>query len=92
MSAPPPGPGPRRRSAPVLLCDLDGTLIDSVPDLAAAVCDLLAHAGRPPVSAESVKAMVGDGVAKLVERAFAATGGIPPAEELAALVERSFVG
>ncbi len=68
--------------APVLLCDLDGTLIDSAPDLADALSDLLTGAGRRRVSEDEVKAMVGDGVAVLVERGFKATGGVPGREVL----------
>ena len=61
-----------------LLFDLDGTLVDSVPDLAAAVNKLLAELGRPALGEARIAAMVGDGVAKLVERALAASGaGIP---------------
>jgi len=74
--------------APVLLCDLDGTLIDSVPDLADALSDLLTGAGRRRVTQDEVKAMVGDGVAVLVERGFAATGGVPEPEALEAQVAR----
>jgi phosphoglycolate phosphatase len=76
------------RSAPVLLCDLDGTLIDSVPDLANALSDLLVEAGRRRVAEDEVKAMVGDGVAVLVERGFAATGGLPAPQILHAQVAR----
>jgi phosphoglycolate phosphatase len=74
--------------APVLLCDLDGTLVDSLPDLAAAIAELLEGEGRPGLAPEAVAAMVGDGVPKLIERALAATGGVPPEAELAALVAR----
>ena len=75
-------------SAPVLLCDLDGTLINSLPDLTDALSDLLIEAGRRKVTQGEVKAMVGDGVAVLVERGFAATGGLPVAEILRAQVAR----
>ncbi|WP_316980024.1 phosphoglycolate phosphatase [Shumkonia mesophila] len=80
-----PGPGPQ-----AIVFDLDGTLIDSAPDLQAAINRTLAADGRPPLSVEAVKAMVGDGVPKLVERAFAATGGLPGggADALAAWVAR----
>ncbi len=84
MSASADAPG----EAPVLLCDLDGTLVDSLPDLAAAIGELLDGEGRPDLAPEAVAAMVGDGVPKLIERALAATGGVPPAAELAALVAR----
>lgn len=63
---------------PVVLFDLDGTLVDSVGDLAAAVNALLAEFGRPPLSDAAVAGMIGDGVAVLVERALAASGGPPP--------------
>jgi phosphoglycolate phosphatase len=76
------------RGPPVLLCDLDGTLVDSLPDLAAAIGELLEEEGRPGLAPEAVAAMVGDGVPKLIERALAATGGVPPAAALAALVAR----
>src|SRR5258708_27058243 len=57
-----------------ILFDLDGTLVDSVPDLAAAANALLAELGRPPLSLAQVMGMVGDGAPKLVERALAASG------------------
>ncbi len=74
--------------AAVLVCDLDGTLVDSLPDLAAAVGELLEAEGRPGLSHEAVAAMVGDGVPKLIERALAATGGVPAEAGLAAMVAR----
>jgi phosphoglycolate phosphatase len=74
--------------APVLLCDLDGTLVDSLPDLAAAIAELLDQESRPGLPQEAVAAMVGDGVPKLIERALAATGGVPAKAALAALVAR----
>jgi phosphoglycolate phosphatase len=56
--------------------DLDGTLIDSVPDLCAALNRLLADLGRPPLSNDEVKTMVGDGVRVLLQRALEARGGL----------------
>lgn len=66
--------------ARAVLFDLDGTLVDSLPDLAAAVNRMLAKAGRAPLEPAEVKAMVGDGAATLVARAFAARGGLPGAD------------
>ncbi|MDA8247929.1 MAG: HAD hydrolase-like protein [Rhodospirillales bacterium] len=66
-----------------LLIDLDGTLVDSVPDLAASLNRLMAARGLPPFSAAEVARMVGDGVRALLERAFAARGGAPGADDLA---------
>ncbi|RFC66785.1 MULTISPECIES: phosphoglycolate phosphatase [Mesorhizobium] len=57
-----------------VLFDFDGTLIDSAPDIHAAVNELLQTRNLPPVTLEQAKAMIGNGVAKLVERAFAASG------------------
>lgn len=57
-----------------LLLDLDGTLVDTVPDLGAALNRLMAARGLPAFTAEQVKRMVGDGVRVLVGRAFAAHG------------------
>jgi phosphoglycolate phosphatase len=57
-----------------ILFDLDGTLIDSAPDITAAVNELLAAHHLQPFSVEKVTTMVGDGMPKLVERAFAASG------------------
>lgn len=54
--------------------DLDGTLVDSAPDLAASVNEVLALEGHAALSLDEVRAMVGNGVRKLVERAFAARG------------------
>jgi len=65
-----------------VILDLDGTLVDSAPDLHAASNRVLAEAGRAALDLETVKRFIGDGVRKLVERAFAATG---PALEPAAL-------
>ena len=67
-----------------ILFDLDGTLVDSVPDLAAAVNKLLAELGRPPLDRGEVAGMVGDGTAKLVERALAArhVGDLPASAAL----------
>jgi len=62
------------RSPKAILFDLDGTLVDSAPDIAAAVNELLAGRGLPPLGVGQVKAMIGGGVGKLVERAFAASG------------------
>jgi phosphoglycolate phosphatase len=57
-----------------ILFDLDGTLIDSAPDIAAAVNELLAARDLPPLGVDRVRGMIGGGVMKLVERAFAASG------------------
>lgn len=55
-----------------LLLDLDGTLVDSVSDLAAALNRLMAARRLAPFSLAETASFVGDGVARLVERALAA--------------------
>jgi phosphoglycolate phosphatase len=54
--------------------DLDGTLIDSDPDIRAVVNRVLAADGLAPLSAGEVQSMIGDGAKVLLERAFAARG------------------
>ncbi len=54
--------------------DLDGTLVDSAPDIHVALNRLLAEHGRPAVELDAAARMVGDGAVKLVERGFQATG------------------
>ena len=68
---------------PILALDLDGTLIDSVPDLAAAINRVMAARSLAPFTRPEVAAMVGDGVAMLVRRAFAARGREPDADAIA---------
>ncbi|MGH7285976.1 MAG: HAD family hydrolase [Polyangiaceae bacterium] len=53
-----------------LLFDLDGTLVDSRGDIAAACNHALACAGRAPLGLEVVTKMVGDGSRTLLARAF----------------------
>ena len=59
-----------------VIFDLDGTLIDSAAELRQAVNVALAAIGRRPLAAREVTAMIGDGIARLTERALAATGGL----------------
>ena len=55
----------------LVMFDLDGTLIDSVPDLAAAVDQMLLQLGRAPAGMEKVRNWVGNGAPILVRRALA---------------------
>ncbi len=60
-----------------LVFDLDGTLTDSVPDIAGAINRTLAARHLPALPVAEVALMVGDGLQPLIERAFAAAGGVP---------------
>lgn len=57
------------RDPKAVLFDLDGTLVDSVPDLAGAVDRMLAELGRPPAGEARVRQWVGNGAQVLVRRA-----------------------
>ena len=46
-----------------VIWDLDGTLIDSAPDLATALNVLLRENNRPALHTDTVRTMIGDGVA-----------------------------
>ena len=54
--------------------DLDGTLVDSVADLAASASELVTTLGGRPLDVKEVGLMVGDGASLLVRRALAAAG------------------
>lgn len=54
--------------------DMDGTLLDSLPDLAASADRLLKSYGLTGIAPEAVRAMIGDGVAALVRRLLAHAG------------------
>jgi phosphoglycolate phosphatase len=54
--------------------DLDGTLVDSAPDIHAALDRLALARGLAPYARAEVTAMIGDGVRVLVERALVARG------------------
>jgi phosphoglycolate phosphatase len=56
--------------------DLDGTLLDTSGDLTAAVNHTLALAGKPLLSVDEVKPMIGGGAKMMLEHGLKATGGI----------------
>lgn len=58
-----------------VIFDLDGTLVDSLPDIHAAANVMLAEMGRAALDLATVRGFVGHGVAKLTERCLDATGG-----------------
>ena len=59
-----------------IIFDLDGTLIDSAPDLRLAINQVFDSIGRRNLSLEEVVMMIGDGVPTFIERAFHTTGSI----------------
>jgi phosphoglycolate phosphatase len=61
-------------SQALLIFDLDGTLIDSAPDIALSVNAMLADFGAVPLPFATVRGMIGDGARQLVTRVLAASG------------------
>lgn len=86
-------PAPRGHAARAggVVFDLDGTLIDSVPDIHAAVGRTLEGLGQPPLPLPVVRGFVGNGVPALIERVMAARGLAPDPVARARLVE-AFMG
>ncbi len=66
--------GPNSCPFPALIFDLDGTLIDSAPDVCASVNRVLEAGGRRALTLSETKDMVGWGGRVLVEKALALTG------------------
>jgi phosphoglycolate phosphatase len=57
-----------------VLLDLDGTLLDTAPEIAAAANAMLAGQGLPALPAAQVRDFIGQGIPKLVERCLQAAG------------------
>jgi phosphoglycolate phosphatase len=55
-------------SVPTIVFDLDGTLVDTAPDLINALNFILDREGLPPVPLKSARNMIGAGARKLIER------------------------
>jgi phosphoglycolate phosphatase len=73
-------------AAEAVLFDLDGTLVDTAPDLTIALNAMLAELGRPLVSLEQVTSWIGNGAPRLVKRALT---GLMEAEPDAHLFEQA---
>lgn len=71
-----------------VIFDLDGTLVDSAPDLHAAANRLLAEQGLPPLPLVEVRGFVGNGVPRLVERCLEAAGRPAKGAALTTAVDR----
>jgi len=74
--------------AAAVVWDLDGTLADTAADLTAALNALMFEHGRQGHTVESVRTMIGAGVAKLIERGFHAADAALTPEQRDALVPR----
>ena len=67
-----------------VIFDLDGTLVDTAPDLMRATNHVLNGMGRRALAMEEVRAFVGHGARALLTRGLAATGGMPDAYDVEA--------
>jgi len=74
----------------IVVFDLDGTLVDTAPDLIAALNYVLAREGLPPVPLASARNMIGAGARKLIERGLEVDGRNVAVDELNRLT-RDFI-
>ena len=72
--------------APLVVFDLDGTLVDTAPDLVATLNVIFAREGVPPVDYDAARNMVGGGARAMIERGLAADGRKLAATEIDRLV------
>jgi phosphoglycolate phosphatase len=78
------------RPSLLVVFDLDGTLVDTAPDLVATLNVILAREGLPPVDYEAGRNMVGGGARVMLERGLAASGKNLPTTAVDALT-RDFI-
>ncbi len=68
-------------AAPTVVFDLDGTLVDTAPDIVDALNVVFGHEGLPPFDQGTGKTLIGGGARRLVERGLALAGRhLPDAE------------
>ncbi len=65
-----------------IVFDLDGTLVDTAPDLVSTLNFVLADEGLPPVAYDDARRMIGGGARRMIERALIAEGRNVAAAEL----------
>lgn len=71
-----------------VIFDLDGTLVDTAPDLMRATNHVLQGMGRRALAMDEVRAFVGHGARALLTRGLAATGGMPDTYDVEADYKR----
>ena len=73
-----------------VLVDLDGTLLDTAPELAAAANAMLAERGLAPLALPRVREFIGQGIGPLVWRCLSAAAGVAPGRKRCAACARSW--
>src|SRR6266571_936706 len=66
----------------IVVFDLDGTLVDTAPDLISALNFVLDREGLPPVPLQSARNMIGAGARKLIERGLEIGGRTVSVEDM----------
>ena len=77
-----------RKQWDAVLFDFDGTLVDSAPDIIAALNRLLGELGQTPVNYHAFRTRAGDGARNLLEQVLTGRGASITDAELPGLVER----
>lgn len=72
-------------TSPIIVFDLDGTLIDTAPDLVDTLNVVFAREGLPPVAYEPARTMIGGGARSMIARGLEADGRIMDPKKLEAL-------
>jgi phosphoglycolate phosphatase len=73
-------------AAPIIIFDLDGTLVDTAPDLINTLNLILGREGLPPIAYDEARRLIGFGARRMIERGLALYGKSMPAAE----IERMF--
>ena len=68
--------------------DLDGTLVDTAPDLLGALNHVLGEAGLAPVDLPTIATLIGNGARAMMEKGFGVQGVTLPADEMDAAFDR----
>lgn len=74
-------------ASPLIVFDLDGTLVDSAPDLIGALNFIMAREGLPPVPLASARHMIGAGARALLERGLEREGRTVTPEQMQGLTD-----
>ena len=73
---------PLTRGVAAVMLDLDGTLLDTLPDIATAAERMLAALGLPPRTQQEIRGFIGKGIPNLVRRCLEASAGAAHAEAM----------
>lgn len=76
---------------PIIVFDLDGTLVDTAPDLLASLNHALSHVELGPIEDDGFRKHVGHGARVMLERAYEASGHAQPSPETLDELMRHFL-